>query len=190
MKRKNLNIIGLISIIFGALAFWNASLATMSDLLDNLIAIAAVIFAILGAWLTLLNPVRLLDEDSDKTKSRRRYDTALRLSPALKQATFAFAAVILIRILLPVLPGVGVAFNAVAARLWPDWEFYSTVAAVAGYSVSSLLGAAIVFLYLFEIVVLVLTLLPMLRVEAKHEEDEYKEEIRKDPASVYDRIEG
>jgi len=117
----------------------------------------------------------------------------LQLSPVLKQATLALAAGILIRLLLPVLPELGDVLRAIIEWLvnleGPTWAFPDSLAAHVSAVSRTLLGTSIIFLYLFEILVLVLTLLPILSVEKKHREDKHEEELHTDPASQYDRVE-
>lgn len=192
MARKYLRRIGYVSVPLGFLLFWTGKTALLTDLMAGLIAVAAIIFGILGAWMSMLNPIKALDEEQEE--SRRRFEVALQLSPVLKQATLALAAGIFIRLLLPILPEVGdksaTATDWLLGLIRSGWELPEALTAFVASSTRSLLGASIIYLYLFEIVVLVLTLLPILSVERKQQEEGKKEELRNDPASAYDKIKG
>ncbi len=191
MATRYLIIIGLISFPLGMLAFWNGSNTTVDGSINGLIAVAAIIFGILGAWMSILNPVKALDEGEHKEDNRRRLDVALRLSPALKQATLALVAAILLRVSLLVLPAVSTRGRGLVELMvglgWPNWRFPEGLANFLGALFHASLGASAVFLYLVEVGILMLTLLPILSVEHKHQEDEYEKQLRTDPASMYDK---
>ena len=184
MKTKQLVVIGVLSLLAGPLAFWNTSIQDMRDLITGLISIAAILFAVLGAWMSILRPIEELDED-DPEKRSNKTTLALQISPAVKQATFALAAVVLLRLSLPVAQGVGNTILDVVKLQYSDWGFPELTSPI----LQSLVGAFIIFLYLFEIRILLITLLPILTIESIRRTAEFHNAERKDPASQYDKIE-
>lgn len=184
MKAKDLVVIGALSLLAGPLAFWNASIQDMRDLVAGLIAIAAILFAILGAWMSILKPVGELDED-DPDKRSNQTTLALQISPAVKQATFALAAVVFLRLSLPVVQGAGDTILDLVRLQYSNWGFPELIAPI----LQSLVGASIIFLYLFEIRILLITLLPILTIESMRKTAEFHSNEKKDPASEYKKVE-
>ncbi len=164
----------------GSLAFWDSDAQVMSALINGVVAIAAILFGILGAWMSILKPVDELEADGREEQSART-DLALKISPALKQATFALAAVVLLRLSISVVPGIGDTILDVVRLSQPGWAFPGWLIAI----LRSLFGACVTFLYIFETVILILTLLPILSVESRRREIEFNREEQDDPANRY-----
>lgn len=180
MKTNYLYAIGIFSLLIGSLAFWNSEIEATSVLLDWFIGVAAIVFGVLGALLSILKPVSELDEE-DPSKRSNRTTLALQISPAFKQATFALAAVILLRLSLPVVEGLGGTLETLIELRWPKWDFPEAFTPI----LQALVGTCIVFLYLFETVILILTLLPILVIESTRKEAEFYKSELEDPASKY-----
>lgn len=183
MKTKDLVVIGALSLLVGPLAFWNAAVQDIQGLITGLISIAAILFAVLGAWMSILRPAAELDE-SDPDKRSNQTTLALQISPALKQATFALAAVVLLRLSLPVVQGTGVTVLNVVRLQYSGWSYPEMTLPL----LQSLVGAFIVFLYMLEIRILLITLLPILTIESMRRTAEFHSEERKDPASEYEKM--
>lgn len=182
MKTKDLVVIGALSLLAGPLAFWNASVQDMRDLITGLISIAAILFAVLGAWMSILKPIEELDE-VDPDKRSNQTTLALQISPAVKQATFALAAVVLLRLSLPVVQGAGDTALDLVRLQYSGWSFPELTPPI----LKSLVGASIVFLYLFEIRILLITLLPILTIESMRRAADFHSKEKKDPASEYEK---
>lgn len=180
MKTRYWIAIVVLSLLVGSLAFWDSDAQTMAALVNGVVAIASILFGILGAWMSILKPVDELDADEHAKRSAKT-DLALEISPALKQATFALAAVVLLRLSLSVVPGIGDTILDVVRLSRPGWAFPDLWIAV----LRSLFGACVTFLYIFETVILLLTLLPILSVESRRREIEFNREEEDDPAQRY-----
>lgn len=180
MRSTRLYVIGIVSLLIGALAFWNQDVQTTGDLIDGFVAIAAIVFGILGAWISILKPVDELDaEKSDKPSNR--INVALQIAPALKHATFALAAAVLLRLSLPVVQGLGETLRLLIRLYRPRWDYPDVLTPIF----QALVGGSVTFLYLFETVIVILTLWPILSVESTRREVEFYEEEARDPASSY-----
>jgi hypothetical protein len=133
--------------------------------------------------MSILKPVIEEDPTNDEQKDHQT-DIALEIAPALKQATFLLAAAILLKILLPVSAGVGHTIWLVV-RVWrPEWVFPTFLEPI----LMALLGSIIVFLYLLEIFVLLVTLLPVLSMEQTRNIRNFYEEEAKDPSTEHKEV--
>jgi hypothetical protein len=181
MNLRHLLLLGVVSLLIGFLAFRSSSVEDMGGLITGLISIAAILFAVLGAWMSILKPVSELDE-ADPDKRSNQTTLALQISPALKQATFALVAVILLRLSLPVGQGLGDTFLDLIRVKYSNWDFPGLLVPI----LQSVLGACVTFLYLFEIRILLITLLPILTIESIRRTADVHSEEKRDPASEYE----
>ena len=147
----------VVSLSLGALiAFRDISFSRQSELVKALFTIAPVIFGILGVWVAVLDPSSILNrKPSDQPTERTNLE--LEFSPILVVATFVFVGVILLRFASPLLPVEW--FN----NFWGKMIF----------------GTLVSSLYVMEIFVLLMTLLPLTRVQEKDHEDTLRRRYRK-----------
>lgn len=144
------------SLLLGLLiAFRDVGLSGQVELAKALFAIAPVIFGILGVWVAVLDPSVVLNQQPLEEQSPRT-ELALEFSPLLVIATFVFMGVILLRFASPLLPA-----------SWFD-DFLARMA----------LGSVVSCLYLLEIYVLLMTLLPIAKVLKKNREDALRRRYR------------
>lgn len=124
-------------------------------LIDQLLTVASVVFGILGVWISILDPSLVLNRKPTETLDERA-QLALEYSPLLIVATFIFVTLIVLRLINPLLPAV-----------WMS-DFWGVFA----------MGAIISGLYILEIGVLLLTLLPLARAHRKVRQDRIRREHR------------
>ncbi len=188
-KRTIWLLVGL-SLVFGTLLFWDVKVADQVGALNGLIAVAAVVFGILGVFVSVLDPVAVLEKrpgEPDSPRSR----LAQKFSPIWKHAAYAFAAVIAARLLLPN------AQNALhTVETFASWLFSTDVSkvlsgmvgqSVKGWIVTSLRtlsGIIVSFLYLFEISILLLSLLPVAVADTERKASEYEDAVASDTSEA------
>lgn len=178
MSNGRLVLLFIGSLLIGCAAFWHRDLQFVNSSLNGLVAIAAIVFGILGAWMSILKPI-VEESATDDEQKNRQTDIALEIAPALKQATFILAAVVFLKILLPLSSGIGQTILLVVRTQRPEWIFPVLVEPV----LMATLGSVIVFLYLMEIFVLLVTLLPVLSMERTRNVQDFYEQEADDPAT-------
>lgn len=178
MSRERLIWVFLASLFVGSFAFWNSSLQIINGSLTGLVAVAAIVFGILGAWMSIIKPV-VAKNSIDSEQEKRQTDAALEIAPALKQATYLLAGVVFLKILIPVWDGIGQTIMLIVRTQRPEWSFPAYIEPI----LLATLGSIIVFLYLLEIFILIVTLLPVLSVERKRQIQELYDSEADDPAS-------
>lgn len=124
-------------------------------LMSQLLTVASVVFGILGVWISILDPSLVLNRKPTETLDERA-QLALEYSPLLIVATFVFAVLIVLRLVNPLFP---------AAWLSGFWGVF-------------VVGAIIGGLYIIEVGVLLLTLLPLARAHRKVRQDRVRREHR------------
>ncbi len=137
------------------MAWRDIGISQQEALMDQLLTIAAVVFAILGVWISILDPSLVLNRKPTETLDERA-QLALEYSPLLILATFIFATLIVLRLINPLLP---------AVWLSGFWGVFATGAIIGG-------------LYILEIGVLLLTLLPLARAHRKIRQDRIRRKQR------------
>jgi hypothetical protein len=147
----------VLSVLLGLImAFRDVSLSGQLEMVKALFAIAPVIFGILGVWVAVLDPSVVLNQQPSDERSPRT-DLAIEFSPLLVTATLVFVVVILLRF---------------ASPLFPDAWFDHFLGRMA-------LGTVVACLYLLEMYILLMTLLPIAKVLMKNREDALRQEYRK-----------
>jgi hypothetical protein len=161
-RNKIVHIAGLIagllilSCLLGLLiAFRCVGLSGQLEMVKALFTISPVIFGILGVWVAVLDPSVVLNQQPSDERSPRT-ELALEFSPLLVIATFVFITVVLLRFASPLLPDA-----------W-FWHFSGRMA----------LGTVISCLYLLELYILLMTLLPIAKVMIKNREDTLRRRYR------------
>lgn len=186
MSKKVIRLLVAISLVLGALLFWDVKVSEQVGALNGLVAVAAVVFGILGIFVSVLDPVAVLEKrpgEPDSPRSR----LAQRFSSIWKHATYAFAAVIAARLLLPnaqnalhtlemlvswlLSTNVSEAFSKVVGQTVLDWM------ATLLWTLS---GVIICFLYLIEISILLLSLLPVAVADTERKVNEYEDAVAND----------
>jgi hypothetical protein len=106
------------------------------------LTVAAIVFGILGVWVSVLNPAAALDEEFNEAASDSTR-LAMKFAPLLRQATILLAITVILRFGLPLTPD-------------PSNP-------MLGQSIRGSVGFAVAFLYLWQVGILVGTLLPIER---------------------------
>lgn len=190
MNRKTIKLLILISSVLGLLLFWDVDVSQQVGLLNGLIAVAAVVFGILGVLVSVLDPVAILEKKPGQP-SNPRSRLARRFMPVWIQATYAFAAVIAARLLLPTVPNILQTLELLVA--WTlSIDLGGLLSQTLGQATSALLqallqasaGALICFLYLIEIVILLFSLLPVATADTEERAETYEDAVAKDAAQL------
>ncbi|MBS1912758.1 MAG: hypothetical protein JST22_12290 [Bacteroidetes bacterium] len=151
MRRRRAVVLAVLCCVSAALGWWlgpNASFAEQRALMGSIVDVAAIIFAILGLWVAMLNPSTLLSDDVPSEPSPRTR-LAFELVPMLILATGDLAGVLLL----------------LGAGLFLPREQQ------ASSCMQRIHAAIMIFLALVELYVLTGTLLPIARVQRKHRRD-------------------
>lgn len=140
MNKKLLSVIALVAAILALLVLRHVELARQTELVTSLLTVATIVFAILGVWVSVLNPVAILDRKfPEPTSDSSRL--AIKFAPLLRQATFLLALAILMRFCLPLVP-------PLSSPL------------VQGL-IQGIMGFMVTFLYIWQVGILLGTLLPL-----------------------------
>lgn len=75
-------------------------LGVQQSLVSSLLAVSAIVFAIFGIWVSILDPTTIFAQTTDEELSPKQ-KLALELIPSLKQSTYILLGVIVLRLLLP-----------------------------------------------------------------------------------------
>ena len=146
----------LLSLLIGWIMAWrDVDVSQQEALMSHLLTVAAVVFGILGVWISILDPSLVLNRKPTETLDERA-QLALEYSPLLITATFVFAALIVLRLVSPLFP---------AVWLSSSWGTF-------------VMGTIIGGLYIIEVGVLLLTLLPLARAHRKIRQDRVRREHR------------
>ncbi len=142
MNKRFLSIIGIVAAVLALTVLRSTELARQIELVSSLLTVAAIVFGILGVWVSVLNPAAALDQGfSEPTSDSTRL--AMKFAPLLRQATVLLAVAVTLRFCLPLVPR----FSDLALR-----EVFQ-----------GLTGFVIAFLYLWQVGILLGTLLPIER---------------------------
>ncbi|WP_119068723.1 hypothetical protein [Rubrobacter indicoceani] len=190
MNSKTIWVLVCLSLPLGALLFWDVEVSTQVGSLNGLIAVAAVVFGILGVLVSVLDPVAVLEKRSGEPDSPRSR-LAQRFSPIWKHAAYAFAAVIAARLLLPN------AQNALhTLEVLANWILSTDISGALSKGVGQAVldwtatllrtssGIIICFLYLVEISILLFSLLPVAVVDTERRANEYEDAIAEDASEM------
>jgi len=137
------------------MAWRDVDTSQQEALIGQLLTVASVVFGILGVWISILDPSLVLNRKPTETLDERA-QLALEYSPLLIIATFIFASLIVLRLISPLLP---------AVWLSAFWGVFATGAVIGG-------------LYILEVGVLLLTLLPLARAHRKIRQDRIRRKQR------------
>lgn len=190
MNKKTIwRLVGL-SLVLGTLLFWDVKVSEQVASLNGLVAVAAVVFGILGVFVSILDPVAVLEKRPGEPNSPRSR-LAQRFSPIWKHAAYAFAAVIAARLLLPN------AQNALhTLELLTNWIFSTDVSEAfleaVGQAVldwiatllRTLSGIVVCFLYFVEISILLFSLLPVAVADTERKANEYEDAVANDASEM------
>ncbi len=138
------------------MALRNVDASQQQALIDQLLTVASVVFGILGVWIAILDPSLVLNRKPTETLDERA-QLALEFSPLLIVATLTFVVTIVLRFISPLLPA--------------EW--------LGGFWGSFRAGTIIGGLYILEVGVLLLTLLPLAKSLRKIRQDRVRREHRK-----------
>lgn len=142
MNKKLLSGIAVVAAVLALAVLRNVDLARQTELVASLLTVAAIVFGILGVWVSVLNPTAALDQGiSEPAADSTRL--AMKFAPLLRQATFLLAAAVLLRFCLPLLP--------------------QHSAPLLQEIVQAVVGFVVAFLYLLQMGILLGTLLPIER---------------------------
>jgi hypothetical protein len=123
----------------------NVDLARQTELVASLLTVAAIVFGILGVWVSVLNPAAALDQAyPEPTANSTRL--AMKFAPLLRQATFLLVITIVLRFCLPLAPQLS---NSLLREI-----------------VQGIVGFVVGYLYLWQVGILLGTLLPIERSTA------------------------
>ncbi|MBA3474874.1 MAG: hypothetical protein H0T57_16905 [Rubrobacter sp.] len=142
MNKKFLSAAAAIAAVLAFVVFRNVSLGSQSELVKSLLTVAAIVFAILGVWVSVLDPAAVLDQKFSEPVSRKT-QLAMKFAPLLRQATLLLAVTIALRFCLPLLPHPSDLVMREISR--------------------GIVGFVIAFLYLWQVGILLGTLLPIER---------------------------
>ena len=167
MRTRWLIVIGALSALMGAFSFWGGKIQSVEALTNGIVAVAAIVFGIIGVWMAVLHPVNELNKE-ELTDPDSKTDLALRIAPALEQSTYVLAGATIFRLSLAVLPSVGDKLSPSLHIKHPDL-WYDAFVGIA--------GAVVVFIYLFVFCVLLISVLPILTMrKARKDLDFYRKE--------------
>jgi VanZ family protein len=191
VDKKTIWFLVFLSFVLGTPLFWDVRVSEQVGALNGLIAVAAVVFGILGVFVSVLDPVAVLEKRPGELDSPRS-QLAQKFSPIWKYAAYAFAAVIAARLLLPN------AQNALHTfELLVSWIFSTDVGKVFSEALSqsvvdwiatllrTLSGIIICFLYLVEISILLLSLLPVAVADTERGANEYEDAVADDASELH-----
>lgn len=191
MNKKTIWLLVALSFVLGMPLFWDVRVSEQVGPLNGLIAVAAVVFGILGVFVSVLDPVAVLEKRSGEPDSPRS-QLAQKFSPIWKHAAYAFAAVIAARLLLPN------AQNALHTfELLANWIFSTDASKVLSEALSqavldwiaallrTLSGIIICFLYLVEISILLFSLLPVTVADTERRANEYEDAVADDASELH-----
>lgn len=186
VNKKTIWCLIVLSLVLGTLLFWDVKVSGQVGVLNGLVAVAAVVFGVLGVFVSVLDPVAVLEKRSGEPDSPRS-QLARKFSPIWKHAAYAFAAVIAARLLLPN------AQNALhTLELLTNWIFSTDVSEVFSQAIGqaalawiatllrTLSGIIICFLYLVEISILLFSLLPVAVADTESKANEYEDAVAND----------
>lgn len=142
MNKRFLSVIGVVAAGLAIAVLRNVELASQVELVKSLLTVASIVFAILGVWVSVLNPAAALDQEfsepaSDSTR------LAMKFAPLLRQATVLLAGAVALRFSIPLVPELS--------------------DSVTGQVTRGLVGFVVAFLYLWQVGILMGTLLPVER---------------------------
>ncbi|QIN81576.1 hypothetical protein GBA63_02235 [Rubrobacter tropicus] len=125
--------------------------------------IAAVVFGILGIWITALNPLKVFRSDAPTGESEQELINDLQ--PFFIVSLFAFSAVVVLRLLVFVIPptadSVGMLVEALVERANGGKDYVFEFPAALGTAAKVLAGVVTVFLFLVEAVLVIVNLKPL-----------------------------
>lgn len=186
VNKKTIWCLIVLSLVLGTLLFWDVKVSGQVGVLSGLVAVAAVVFGVLGVFVSVLDPVAVLEKRSGEPDSPRS-QLARKFSPIWKHAAYAFAAVKAARLLLPS------AQNALhTLELLTNWIFSTDVSEVFSQAIGqaalawiatllrTLSGIIICFLYLVEISILLFSLLPVAVADTESKANEYEDAVAND----------
>jgi hypothetical protein len=190
MNKKTIWLLVVLSFVLGTLLFWDIGVSEQMGSLNGLIAVAAVIFGILGVFASVLDPVAILEKNPGEPESPRSR-LAQQFSSVWKYAAYAFAAVIAARLLLPNAQN---ALNTLV--LLANWMFSIDAGKAFSEAVGqtvldwmvtllrTLSGIIICFLYLVEIAILLLSLLPVAVSDTQRKTNQYEDTVANDASEM------
>jgi hypothetical protein len=165
--------VGFLSIVVGMFSFWGGEVQAVVALTNGIMAVAAIVFGVVGVWMSVLHPVDELNRQ-ELTHPDQKTELALKIAFALEQATYVLGLATLFRLSLSVLPLLGERISTFVSAQFPDFWLDALV---------GIAGSITVFLYLFEFCVLMISVLPILTMrKARRDIGFYKKEAE-DPSN-------
>lgn len=141
MNKKFLSAAVTVAAVVALFVFPDVSLDRQVELARSLLAVSAIVFAILGVWVSVLDPTVVLDQQpAEEISARTRL--AMRFSPLLQQMTIVLALVVALQFILPLIPEARDALLGVTRGIC---------------------GFFVTLLYIWQVGILVATLLPVTR---------------------------
>jgi len=160
MKKTLLVVVSFILLFLIVFGFKSVPIKIQLPMLTDLLQISAILFAILGVWVAVLDPTTLLNK-LPTSELTPRSKLALDFIPLLMVTTLVFILVVIIKFTTPLL----ILLLSSSTKFAP---FYRGI-----------LGAVITVLFIAEIWVVIGTLMPLAKVLKKVREDKLKEKYRK-----------
>lgn len=150
--------LAILSCVIAAVFFRNVDSQVTSSLLTSLRSISPVVFAVLGIWVSALDPGAILDGESDHNSERSRL--AQRLLPLVKLALIVFL--------------IAITYSYVLSLL--------SQAVTESRLFNALAGAVLTWAYLLLVYVLLMTLGPVETLRAKMREKQLQKDSSEDSA--------
>ncbi len=163
MKTNWLIAVGIVSALLGMFSFWDEEIQTIITLTNGITAVAAIVFGIVGVWMSVLHPVDELNKE-ELIDPDRKTELALKIAPALEQSTYILGLATLFRLSLAVFPLIGERLSPYVDIKHVDF-WHDALAGIA--------GSIVVFLYLFEFCILLISVLPILTMKKARRDLEF-----------------
>lgn len=179
INKVTFSLLFVLSSLLGVLAFWPPkSLELLLNLSAGLVGLTGATFAIIGVWLTLLNPLAVFDPHSTQDE----YKKALvdKLQPFFKLSIVTFAGAVFFRILFIIVPEVLQNLGR-----WAGVQFPDGVAGVIQSLARSLSGGALIYLFVVQILVILVNLIPLFDAENEEEKEKWEQGIQARKGETY-----
>ena len=115
MNNRFLSVIGVAAAVLAVTVLRNVELVSQLELVEPLLTVASIVFAILGVWVSVLNPAAALDQEFSEPQSDSTR-LAMELAPMLRQATVLLAGAVALRFGLPLVPELSDSVTGQVAR--------------------------------------------------------------------------
>lgn len=172
ISRRRVRFIIAFSSVFGALVFWSSgTLALLLQLSTGLVTLTGATFAIIGVWLTLLNPLSVLDREEEETG---KAELIAKLEPFFKLSILTFAGAVSFRLLAVIVPAAAFTTGEILAALYQlllgtTLSVPEVVTSSFASIIRTLAGSFVILLFILQIAVILANLLPLFDADAERE---------------------